>query len=136
MIYIIKSQQGRSVGEITFDHYNDRSQSTITRSKSMIKFNFKRDEKRIDRSFKIISFIILPFIYFLWPFFFPYPEKYAQNDWKKLGHRFINWSIMLSLVSTFSYLYWLTNKYHKFEFETGQKQMVCFFVNTLIFMLI
>ena len=117
---------GKSIGEITFDHLNDtpninRSPSNLNTSKSFIKYNYKQDEKRIEISFKIISFVVLPLMYFGWPFFFPYPDNFAQNDWKKLGHRLINWSIMISLIWTFSYLYWLTNKYHKFEFETGQK---------------
>ena len=78
----------------------------------------------------------MPFFYFVYPFLFPFPDNFSENEWKKFGHRLINWSIFISISIAFPYLYYLTNKYHKFEFETGQKQMVCFFINTVIFVMI
>ncbi len=59
MVYIIKTQQNRTVGEITFDHCHERVTEAIRRSDPI---KYRRREKQLIYFFYGITFLVVPSI--------------------------------------------------------------------------
>ena len=53
-------------------------------------------------------------------------------SYRKLGNRIINYSMLFSLVSVFSYMLWLLSKYHRLEYETNLKSLLIFMTNMVL----
>ena len=64
MIYIIKTQMNRSVGEICFDHQQERITEARERSD---KNKYRRNEQTLKKVLYSYAFVITPILYIVYP---------------------------------------------------------------------
>ena len=136
----------RSVGEITFDHQQEKITEAINFGD---KNRYRRNEQKLKKVLYSYVFVIVPILYIIYPailinalgYYYSsnnsYMSYYSNGTvWKKFGKRLINYSMTTLGVSSFSYLIYLIRKYHRLEYETNIKQMSLFFLNIVILLVI
>ena len=136
----------RSIEEITFDHQQEKITEAVRKSD---KNTFRRSEEKLKNVLYTYAFVVVPLLFVVYPMVFSfiiariykhldnyYLAFYYPSEWKKLGYRLINYSMLVLCLSSFSYLIYLVRKYHKLEYETNIKQMSVFFFNCIIYILI
>ena len=64
MIYVIKTQMNRSIGEITFDHQQERITEAIERND---KNKFRRNERKMQKVLYCYGFVFIPLMYLVYP---------------------------------------------------------------------
>ena len=100
--------------------------------------NYRRTEKKLKKVFLVIALIvgfiilILPHIIKSILIFVVGEHEHDANELKKLPFRIINYSYLILIISSFSYMMFLMKKYHRLEYETKSRQIKCYFYNMLI----
>lgn len=129
MIVIITNQKGRSVEELTFNHYAERITEKIDKND---KITFRRKEKRLKTLFQIINYFITPLFFVTFAIDIFMYDTVDHYLFLRIIKDAIIACFLLIFIISFSIVYRLLNKLHKLEFEKNSKQLKGFFTVFLI----
>ena len=134
MYYIIKSQEGRSIGEIMFDHHQENMDGSVTnerdsydsRFENQIQATYRKKELRKKKRYMWYS-ISMNIVGLLTQFGSYLSLDVVESKFFKPTKILIfiyELILMFTMLRVFIKLYWKMKKQHRFEFETTGRSMI------------
>ena len=116
MLMLILFQQNKSIGNLTYQYNNKKTQ----------KNSYREKENRLRLFFFFTGTLVLSF-----QLFGLIDSYWFQNDWS-IRISICNFFVVLAFVYYFVRLFYSMNKFHFYEFKKTRKQMLVYFICYLI----